>query len=1818
MSSSTPRRHDPIAVVGVSALFPGSLDATGFWKDILRGRDLMTDIPETHWKIADYYDANPKAPDKTYARRGAFLNAAAFDPMEFGIPPSIVPATDTAQLLALIVAQQVLEDASQGFADKVNRDRTSVILGVTGAQELMGTMASRLQRPVWTKALTEMGLPPAQVEDACKRIESHYLPWQESTFPGLLGNVVAGRIANRLNLGGTNCVTDAACASTFSAISMAVNELRLGDSDLVISGGVDTMNDIFMFMCFSKTPALSLSGDCRPFSAEGDGTMLGEGLGMVALKRLEDAERDGDHIYAVLRGVGTSSDGRSKSVYAPVAEGQAKALRRCYAQAGYGPDTVELTEAHGTGTNAGDAAEFGGLTMVFNESGRAERQWSALGSVKSQVGHTKAAAGAAGLFKALMALNHKTLPPTIKVKTPNPALKLPETPFYLNTETRPWVRGSKHPRRVAVSSFGFGGSNFHLTLEERVKQGTRAGRFRTQAEEVVVLGGSNGADVAQQARTLASELQGVTGVLQFIAHQTQGAYNAGAGARLAVVAQSEEDLAAKLVQAADRISTRPTEAFSMPTGVHFGVGSAGDVAFLFPGQGSQYVGMGKDVAMALDDAMAVWDRAADVPMGDMPLQDVVFPKPVFSDEERAGHAARLTRTEWAQPGIGAHSLSLLAVLKKTGLKAAAVGGHSFGEVTALCAGGAITEQEAMKVARTRGEMMAAAARNPGTMTAVMAEISQVKAAISESRSDVTVANHNSPKEVVVSGAVDSIARLEEVLNQKGLRFKRLEVATAFHSPIVKGAVGPFRDALERITFKPTAVPVFGNALAEAYPQDARRMKETLSAQLGEGVQFLSMVEAMHSNGCRVFVEVGPGSVLTGLVGRILEGKPHTAINLDRKGKDGFSSLQDGIARLCAVGAKFSPVALWDEYVKPTDGRTRKKPKMVMPLNGSNYGKVYPPNPPLPGGALPAPSAPTLTVTAAAPTPPAPVARPTPPPPPPPPPPARAVAPAPSVAPAATSMVPKRKPLAAPAAADAPIPVSEVHVGTPVGPTFNYEQLREFASGKISNVYGPRFAEQDKYHVQVRMPEPPLLLADRVLGIDAEPLSMGKGKLWTQSDIAKDAWYLHCGRMPTGILIESGQADLMLVSWLGIDMLNKGERNYRLLGCDLTFHDSLPKGGDQITYEIHGDGFANHGDVRLFFFHYDCVANGKPLLSVRQGQAGFFTQAELDASAGILWSAQEDEAGPGRVDPPRVTCTRRSFTPEQVKAFSEGKTHACFGPGYEQTDTHTRTPGMSGGKMKFIDHVTDFDPQGGPWGRGYLRAETRLDPRDWFFDGHFKNDPCMPGTLMFEATLQTLAFYMTGLGFTLDNDGYRFEPVTNERYKLRCRGQAIPKNKNLVYEVFVREVQDGPTPTVFADLLVTVDGLKAFHARRIGLRLVQDWPMTSMPKLLEKHVEKKPVATVDGFPFDYKSLLSCAWGRPSEAFGPFYTRFDGPNRVPRLPGPPYHFMSRITAVDGPIGGMKIGTKVEVEYDIPQDAWFFAENGARVMPYSVLLEAVLQPCGWLASYVGSALTAEEDLAFRNLDGKGRVLVDVLPTSGTLKTNVEITNISRVGSMIIESFKVSCSCNGKPVYELTSVFGFFSKDALANQAGLPSRAEHKAALALPSSFRVDLKGHNTRHFQGTAKLPASKLLMIDRVTACDANGGSKGLGFLRSEKDVTSNEWFLKAHFFQDPVQPGSLGLEAMMQLLQFGMLEWGMDRQAPGSHFQGIESVDLAGAEHVWKYRGQVVLKNKLVTVCADITERGTDARGPYVRADASLYVDGKRIYEAVGIGMRLVK
>ena len=404
----------PIAIVGMSAMFADAKNLEEFWTNIIQAKDSITEVPADRWLISDYYDPDMTAPDKTYCKVGGFIPKIDFNPMEFGLPPNILEVTDASQLLALVAARDALEDAGYGRKSprftKELKEKTGVVLGVGGGQKLITPLTGRLQYPIWERALRASGIAENDIPPIIDKMKKAYIGWNENSFPGMLGNVISGRITNRFDLGGINSVVDAACAASLSAIKMALSELVEGRCDMMLTGGVDTDNSPFMYMSFSKTPAFSKTQNITPFSDDADGMLIGEGLGMLVLKRLADAERDGDNIYAVIKGIGTSSDGRFKSVYAPRPSGQAMAMGRTYEDAGYAPETVGLIEAHGTGTGAGDPTEFTSMNMVFGKD-NPNRQHIALGSVKSQVGHTKAAAGAAGMVKAALALHHKVLPP---------------------------------------------------------------------------------------------------------------------------------------------------------------------------------------------------------------------------------------------------------------------------------------------------------------------------------------------------------------------------------------------------------------------------------------------------------------------------------------------------------------------------------------------------------------------------------------------------------------------------------------------------------------------------------------------------------------------------------------------------------------------------------------------------------------------------------------------------------------------------------------------------------------------------------------------------------------------------------------------------------------------------------------------------------------------------------------------------------------------------------------------------------------------------------------------------------------------------------------------------------------------------------------------------------------------------------------------------------------------------------------------------------------------------------------------------------------
>ena len=959
----------PLAIVGLSCIFPKADDLQAYWRNIKSGADAITPLPATHWKAADFFNTDPKAPDLTYAQRGGFLSPVNFNPMEYGIAPKDIEATDTTQLLGMVAAKQALADA--GYDQKpFNQQRTSVLLGVTGALELVIPLGARLGHPIWRRALKEAGVDSELAEDVVQRISDSYVPWQENSFPGLLGNVAAGRIASRLDLGGTNCVVDAACASSFAALHLACLELETNRSDMVICGGVDTFNDIFMYMCFSKTPALSPSGNAKPFASDSDGTILGEGLGMVVLKRLTDAERDGDKIYCVIKGIGSSSDGRGGAVYEPRSEGQQVALNRAYAAAGAAPDTIELIEAHGTGTKVGDATELRSLTEVFRAT-KPTGTWAALGSVKSQIGHTKAAAGVAGLIKAALALDHKVLPPTIKVTQPLDEAAPGASPFYVNTTKRPWLPADTHPRRAGVSAFGFGGTNFHVVLEEHAA--TRSTVSWDGDVEILAFAAATHAELRAQVAALPAELPWLE--VRQRAHASRQAFRSDANFRLLLPltkeAPSQPSTSVSLAPLRDAalstLDKDPTKtSWSLPNGTAFGSGPRpGKLAVLFPGQGSQYVGMFRDLACQFPAALAALadantSFAQENSTAAARLSDFIFPHPAFSDATKRAQDEALKATDIAQPALGAVSLGALEIARHFGLTPEAAAGHSYGELVALCAAGRLAPAALHRLSNIRGRLMA---NRPGTadrggMLAVQASEPAVAELLLAAGPDLVIANRNSPAQFVIAGPKPQIERAAAEAERRSLRARVLPVSAAFHSPLVADAREPFAAALEATEFAKAQLPVFANTTGKPYPSSAKQTRELLANHLVKPVNFTAEIEALHADGYTTFLELGPGRVLSDLTATILADRDIETIALDasRGARSGTLDLAFALCRLAAAGQTVD-LAKWE--IAPPAPAKSGKPAFTVPIAGANSRTSKAPQRPPLKRAAPAPTAPAI-------------------------------------------------------------------------------------------------------------------------------------------------------------------------------------------------------------------------------------------------------------------------------------------------------------------------------------------------------------------------------------------------------------------------------------------------------------------------------------------------------------------------------------------------------------------------------------------------------------------------------------------------------------------------------------------------------------------------------------------------------------------------------------------------------------------------------------------------------------------------------------------
>ncbi len=853
-----------IAIVGMACIYPGASNLETFWRNIIMGTDSVTEVPDDRWNKALYFNPDSDAQDMSHSKWGGFIPRIDFDPLEFGIPPQSLAAIEPSQLLSLLVAKQALENA--GYQDgNFNAENVSVILGAEGGNDLANSYGFR---NYFKQVFGEM---PEALNEALPKLT-------EDSFPGVLANVISGRITNRLNLGGRNYTVDAACASSLAAIDLACQELVLEKSDMVLAGGVDLHNGINDYLMFSSTHALSRKGRCATFDAAADGIALGEGVAMVVLKRLEDATRDGDRVYAVLKGVGGSSDGKSLGLTAPRKKGQISALERAYGQAGISPADLGLLEAHGTGTVVGDKTELSALTDMLLHAGALPAQ-THLGSVKTQIGHTKCAAGLAGLIKASLAVYHGVKPATIHLQQPNAYYNPATSPFAFNAEAGIWT---DKQRRAGISAFGFGGTNFHAVLES-CNAAEAATVLESWPAELCVFRGNTLAEALQVMGKIKTLLQvNDTLSIKDIAYSL-AVYNE-APVQLSIVAADGITLLDRIVLAEQGITAE---------GIFVTHKKEGKVAFLFSGQGSQRINMARDLFVAFPGMRRLLAAHKE-------YEKIIFPDAVFSDEERGGQKERIKDTRNAQPLLGIVDLAIAEYLRSLGIIPDMVAGHSYGELPALCFAGAFDAAALVHLSAARAASILDAAGADKGMMAAVSLAPDALAALIENEEDVWAVNFNAPQQAVLAGTTAAMQQLMARMKTEKISFRQLEVACAFHSPLLAGAPALFAGVLETVSFRTPQLMVWSNTTAGVYPMTPQAIKERLAQHLVQPVRFTEEIELMYAAGARVFIETGPGKILSGLTRSIL-GKDKLVLHTEDKDKGGIVFLLHTIAAYQATG-----------------------------------------------------------------------------------------------------------------------------------------------------------------------------------------------------------------------------------------------------------------------------------------------------------------------------------------------------------------------------------------------------------------------------------------------------------------------------------------------------------------------------------------------------------------------------------------------------------------------------------------------------------------------------------------------------------------------------------------------------------------------------------------------------------------------------------------------------------------------------------------------------------------------------------------------------
>ncbi|WP_409439406.1 beta-ketoacyl synthase N-terminal-like domain-containing protein [Psychromonas sp. GE-S-Ul-11] len=1920
-----------IAIVGIANLFPGSSAPEEFWQQLLQKQDNRTAITEHELGVKpEQYLGKKGDNDKYYCLYGGYVRDFEFDAEEF------LPATDSSFSVddlhqlddlhqwSLYVTKRALQDAGYWQSEKLKQ--CGLILGnLSFPTKRSNHLFLESYRRVVELALQETLHPKFQLSAFAE---------QQKVKPenALVGGYPAALLAQVNGLGGQYFALDAACASSCYSVKLACDYLHTGKADMMLAGAVSAADSLFVNMGFSIFQAFPENNRHAPFDKDSQGLFAAQGAGMMVLKRHSDAIRDGDKIHAVIKGGALTNDGKGEFVLSPNSKGQVLAYQEAYRNAEVDPRQVDYIECHATGTPKGDKVELSSMEQYFSEY----QHKPLLGSAKSNLGHLLTAAGMPGMTKAIYALNNALIPATINVDNAISTQKGYFSATQIPTQTVEWPK-TAHQRTAGVSVFGFGGSNAHLVLQPGNSEYVENTQPINQVEKLAIVGMDchfGQVDNMLAYQEAINNKQGCFSVLptqrwqgiekqssvlnqiglnnapkgnyisQFdidflrfkippneqdslIAQQLlmmkvadNAARDAGlvAGGKVAVLVamgleldlhqyRGRVNLATQIEHSLEQIGIELTEQQQSQL-IEMSKQSIND-----PAQLNQYTSfIGNIMASRIS---ALWDFSGPaftvsseensvykcVDIADNLLKTSDIEAVIIASVDLAGSFENISlrqqflpvseqaevavtarqQSQWlVGEGAGAFVVKASGQVKSeqvyANIDACLFANHSdpFNQeqlIHATLQQAKITAQDICQVetfavgdteqlanehdtlaqayptaAFVSSKQYVGHCYNASGMASLLSSVIalhsyQVK--VTDNQNNKYVAVHGLGQDMSVAHLILSNTQADKMVSllpQVKTKLSLMKTVTLGGKSIFN-AIHELRDSAEIQTIQEQFIKHFTPATVQPIKQHQRVQNTALQ----NSFVMDKTQEAPMNNKPMTMTQQSGEIVQTQVSEQICQQhQTHQAFLRHR-----FMA-EKHIARLIKLQSQLTQPSPFTEHNSNHDSlESDSSIKALIPglinIKGQN-GYTYP-----------------------------------------------------------------------------PLQLIEQY-NQPNKVIFDTAQLVEFAEGDIGNVFGDQYRIIDSYPRRVRLPTTDYLLVSRVTDLQATTNQYKKSSMTTEYDIPMDAPFLIDGQIPWSVSVESGQCDLMLIAYIGIDFQNKGERVYRLLDCELTFLEEMAFGGETLRYEIHIDSYAKNGDQLLFFFHYDCYVGDKKVLIMRNGCAGFFTDEELADGKGVISTAHDqaqlDKAQKSRFTP-LIKNTQTQYNYHDMLKLVDGDIAGCFGQDYDQQG---RNPSLKFSSEKFlmIERVTKIDPQGGHWGLGLLEGQKALAPEHWYFPCHFKDDQVMAGSLMSEGCGQMAMFFMLWLGMNSQVNNARFQPMPGEAQTVRCRGQVRPQHNILTYRMEVTAIGMSPRPFIKANIDIILDGKVVVDFKNLCVEIKeqdQDSPFPVMlpdtvqqlnhlvddkvvphsgQSLLDErginsfaHIERPlmrvesdltaptnkgvvPIKhftapfveqqnrTPDTVPFTPWHLFEFATGDISQCFGPEFSVYQG-RTPPRTPCGDLQVVTQVTEVTGQRMDFKTPSSCVAEYVVPEDAWYFTKNSVENwMPYSLLMEIALQPNGFISAYMGTTLKyPEKDLYFRNLDGHGEIVNSIDLRGKTIVNKSVLLSTSMAGGAIIQSFSFELSVEGLCIYRGGAVFGYFSADSLTNQLGIDNGQITEPWFVTNNTpatqlTQLDLTNQQSSLFVLNPAKPAYRLAggqlnFVDKVTIVEG-GGDHQIAYVYGQRTIDASDWFFRYHFHQDPVMPGSLGVEAIIELLQCYALQNDLGQQFTNPRFIAPET------KVAWKYRGQITPLNKQMSLDVHIKQIIRNASEVRIIGDANLSKDGLRIYQVEDIVLSIIE